>query len=550
VAGELLVISSRGVFTLRPQEDRPHRAADDEIPAYEVVPDERFDIEGNDGPLLGVFGTEPSAVWMLRGDRVYRGARQADGTYAWSDIDALRFPKGEETPLFIDDDGVVWMGNGSEIIRYDPQQNAAESGAFPVHVRKMTTVQDQQVLFGGAQPSTASEQVRTPPVEVDYQRNDLRFDFAAAHYGNIAPLEYQVRLEGHESDWSEWQSSTNAVYTDLTEGEYTFHVRARAGARQAQESAALTFSVLPPWYRTGWAYAAYIAAILIMGLGYRRYRSVVEQNKRVEEQAEELERERIANERLQEANRRLKQANELKDNFLANTSHELRTPLTTILGFADVLKEEAPEQHKEFVDIIEKSGHRLLRTLNAMLDLAKLRSGVAEVDLSPLDVVSKSKEMMELFAHQARQKGIDFDLDAPDKPVYLALDDRYFEQILDNLISNAIKFTDEGRVWVEIEPSEDQVAIRVCDTGAGIDPAFMPHIFEDFKQESSGLNRDHEGNGLGLAITKRLVHLMGGTIDAKSTKGAGSTFTVAFTRTTEPSDASSGTQPVRVESAS
>jgi signal transduction histidine kinase len=235
---------------------------------------------------------------------------------------------------------------------------------------------------------------------------------------------------------------------------------------------------------------------------------------------------------------------------LANTSHELRTPLTTILGFADVLKEEAPEQHKEFLDIIEKSGHRLLRTLNAMLDLAKLRSGVAEADLLPLDVVGKSKEVVELFIHRARQKGIDLDLDAPDEPVRVALDDRYFEQILDNLISNAIKFTDEGRVWVEIEPSAAEVAIRVCDTGAGIDPAFMPHIFEDFKQESSGLNRDHEGNGLGLAITKRLVHLMRGTIDAKSTKGEGSTFTVVFARVTGASAASSVAQPARVESAS
>ncbi len=550
VAGELLVISPRGVFTLRPQEGGPHRGADDGPSAYEVIPDERFDIEGNDGPLLGVFGTEASAVWMLRGDRVYRGVRRSNGTYEWRGINALHFPKGDETPLFIDEGGVIWMGNGREIVRYDPRPNAPEGGAFPVHVRKVTTVQDQQILYGGAQPATASEEAQPLRIEVDYEHNDLRFDFAAAHYGNVAPLEYQVRLEGRESDWSAWQSSTNAVYADLTEGQYTFYVRARAGARQAQQRAALTFRVLPPWYRTGWAYAAYIAAILVLGAGYWRYRGLVEQHKRVQQQAKELERERMANERLQEANRRLKQASELKDNFLANTSHELRTPLTTILGFADVLKEEAPEQHKEFLDIIEKSGHRLLRTLNAMLDLAKLRSGVAEADLLPLDVVGKSKEVVELFIHRARQKGIDLDLDAPDEPVRVALDDRYFEQILDNLISNAIKFTDEGRVWVEIEPSAAEVAIRVCDTGAGIDPAFMPHIFEDFKQESSGLNRDHEGNGLGLAITKRLVHLMRGTIDAESTKGEGSTFTVVFARVTGASAASSAAQPARVESAS
>ncbi len=549
VAGRLLVISQRGVFTLRRRADAPSRG-EGAIPTYEFVPDKRFHIEGNNGPLLSFFETDAGVVWMLRGDQAYRGVPQANGTYEWSEIDPLHFPKGEETPLFIDNDGVVWMGNGREIIRYDPRQEAADQDAFPVHIRQITAMQDQQVLYGGMQPSTGQGRADAPLIEADYQHNDLRFDFAAAHYGRIAPLEYQYRLEGRESEWSEWQSSSNARYTDLSEGQYTFHVRARAGAQRAHQAAVLTFRVLPPWYRTGWAYAAYVVALLIMGLGYRRYQGLVEQNKRVDQQAKELERERMANERLQEANRRLKQANELKDNFLANTSHELRTPLTTILGFADVLKEEAPDQHKEFLDIIEKSGHRLLRTLNAMLDLAKLRSGVAEVDLSPHDVVRKSEEVIELFTHRADQKGIDLELDAPDDPVHVALDGRYFEQVLDNLISNAIKFTDEGRVWVEVEPSDDEVTIRVRDTGTGIDPSFMPHIFEDFKQESTGLNRDHEGNGLGLAITKRLVHLMSGTIDAESTKGEGSTFTVVFSRMAEVHGAPPSARPVRSGSAS
>lgn len=547
VGGRLLVISKHGVFTLRQREGAPSRAAGEATPTYTFVRDDQFRVDGNDGPLLSVFETDAGAVWMLRGEQVYRGAPAADGSYAWAEIETLHFPKGEETPLFVDNDGVVWMGNGREIIRYDPRRDEGRQDPFPVHVRQITAMQDQQVLYGGAQPSTGGAQTKAPRIEIDYQRNDLRFDFAAAHYNHIAPLEYQVWLEGRDAGWSEWQSSANMRYTDLYEGQYTLHVRARAGARQGQQAATLSFRVLPPWYRTGWAYAAYIAVLLLMGVGYRRYQGLVEQNKRIQRQAKELERERMANERLQEANRRLKQANELKDNFLANTSHELRTPLTTILGFADVLKEEAPDQHKEFLDIIQKSGHRLLRTLNAMLDLAKLRSGVAEVDLSAVDVVGKAEEVIELFTHQARQKGIDLELDAPDGPVHAALDSRYFEQILYNLVSNAIKFTDAGRVWIEVEASDDKVAIRVCDTGVGIDAQFMPHAFEDFKQESSGLDRDHEGNGLGLAITKRLVGLMGGTIDAQSTKGEGSTFIVVFSRTAEPSNGSPAARPVHSE---
>lgn len=544
LAGELLIISKSGVFDVRTQAGRQNMEKAGASAAYEFVRDDRFQVEGNDGPLLSLFEADNNDTWMLRGDQAYRGARRSDGTYSWNAVEALHFPKAEENPLFIDKNGVVWIGNGRDIIRYDPLVSSDESDPFPVHIRKVTTLQDQRVLYGGATPPEASTQTNAPLIEVVHQSNDLQFDFAAAHYGNVAPLEYQYRLKERDAQWSEWQSSTNVVYSNLPEGRYTFRVRARSGANRAREAAMLSFRVLPPWYRTAWAYMAYMAAVLVLGLGYRRYRSIMKQNERAKEQAKELERERMANERLQEANRRLKQANELKDNFLANTSHELRTPLTTILGFADVLKEEAPEQHQEFLDIIEKSGHRLLRTLNAMLDLAKLRSGVAEADLSALNVVDKSAEVIELFRHDARRKGIDLELDAPNETVYAALDARYYEQILDNLVSNAIKFTDEGRVRVEIDPSKDEVAVRVHDTGAGIDAAFIPYLFDDFKQESSGLNRDHEGSGLGLAITKRLVNLMGGTIDVESTKGEGSTFTVTFPSRTE---APSTVRPVRTE---
>ena len=548
IADELLVISESGVFDVRLRDEEP--AERDAESAYVFSPDDRFRVEGNGGPLLSLFETNANDVWMLRGDQTYRGARQSDGTYRWNEVEALHFPKAEENPLFIDDNGVVWMGNGRELIRYDARETDVEANPFPVHIRQVTALQDQQVLYGGAPPPTASAPDDESWIEVVHQSNDLRFDFAAAHYGNVAPLEYQYRLEGREAEWSAWQPATNVVYSNLSEGEYTFRVRARSGADRAQQAATLSFRVLPPWYRTAWAYAAYVAILIVIGLGYRRYRGLMEQNERAKKQAKELERERMANERLQEANRRLKQANELKDNFLANTSHELRTPLTTILGFADVLKEEAPEQHQEFLDIIEKSGHRLLRTLNAMLDLAKLRSGVAEADLAPLNVVEQSAEIIELFEHDAHRKGIYLELEAPDQPVHVALDARYYEQVLDNLLSNAIKFTDEGGVQVEITPMDEQVAIHVRDTGAGIDEAFIPYLFDDFKQESSGLNRDHEGNGLGLAITKRLVSLMDGTIDVESTKGEGSTFTVTFPRSAEVPDESSVAQSVRSEPAS
>lgn len=552
IAEDIVLLSKEGVFSVEQQPNVSGEQQNGGADAVRFVRDERFRVPQNEDPLLSLFEDDSGTLWMSRGNHVYRGVRQLDGGYRWDSVAALRFPKAEENPLFVEDSGVLWMGNRRELIRFDPTWQAPAEEPFPVYIRQITALQDQDILYGGApRGPDVSGSAGNSWDQIRHENNDLRFDFAAPRFGNTAPVEYQYRLQGLDSEWSEWQPNTNVVYSDLAEGSYTFHVRAREGEGIVSADAALSFGVTPPWYRTWWAYGAYLFVFTLVGLGYRRYYRVVKENERAKEQAEELERERLANERLQEANKRLKQANELKDNFLANTSHELRTPLTTILGFADVLKDEAPPHHREFLDIIEKSGQRLLRTLNALLDLAKLRAGVVEARLRRINVVNKAAETLELMRHEADRKGIRLELDVPDHPVYAKLDERFYEQVLDNLISNAIKFTDEGYVRVGVEQTEDQVYIRVHDTGVGIEEAFIPHLFDDFKQESSGISRDHEGNGLGLAISARLVELMYGTIDVESTKGQGSTFAIAFPRAAEATDDEpSSTETVQTERSS
>ena len=193
-----------------------------------------------------------------------------------------------------------------------------------------------------------------------------------------------------------------------------------------------------------------------------------------------------------------------------------------------LLQEELSDAYQEFLDPIESNGQRLLHTVNSLLELARLRAGMMEVHREMLDVGDLAAEVIRLLAPLARQKALLLELARPSQPLFLHLDRHFLEQILDNLIGNAIKFTEEGEVRVGVEQEGDRVCIRVADTGIGIDEAFMPHLFEEFKQESSGLSRSHEGSGLGLSITAHLVGLMDGAIDVESTKGRGSVFTVSF----------------------
>ena len=239
-------------------------------------------------------------------------------------------------------------------------------------------------------------------------------------------------------------------------------------------------------------------------------------------------------------------AAQLKSSIINNISHEIRTPLTAILGFAEVLVTEVQEEEqRQFARLIDRSGRRLMSTLNAVLDLARLESGQMNFRSQLLDLHTVAREALVIFQRQAEQKGLALELtctaeeptseepasdealsEEPLVPAYLDPDG--IHRILSNLLSNAIKFTQQGTVGVEVGTGAADVYLRVADTGPGISASFLPSLFEEFKQESEGLARQHEGSGLGLAITKRLVEGMDGTIQVESKKGDGSTFTVRF----------------------
>ena len=245
-----------------------------------------------------------------------------------------------------------------------------------------------------------------------------------------------------------------------------------------------------------------------------------------EAQLRQLELEREAREKMEEL---LK----LKSAFLNNMSHELRTPLTGILGFAEILSEEIVDERREFAQRIVSSGVRLQDTLNSILDLAQLEGGSLELTSVRVDVGAEVRACAANYAHAAERKGLGFRIRTPKSPVESCLDRASLYRVMKSLIDNAIKFTMTGTVTVTVTADESRVYIHVQDTGIGISEAFLPHMFAEFRQESTGTSRSFEGSGLGLSITQRLVELMGGCISVDSRRDEGSTFTVSFPRATD-----------------
>ncbi|WP_161540776.1 PAS domain S-box protein [Rhodothermus marinus] len=236
-----------------------------------------------------------------------------------------------------------------------------------------------------------------------------------------------------------------------------------------------------------------------------------------------------AERQLKEAKERAEEASRLKSAFLANMSHEIRTPITAILGFAELLDEELEarqqEDLREFTNIIDRSARRLLMLLNDILDLSKIEANRLELKLHPTDVVDVARQAVQLMQPLAEEKGLKLELHAEENLMARA-DPNRLHQVLVNLLSNAIKFTDEGYVRVELGRKKGRIRLVVEDTGCGISPEFLPHLFEPFRQEHEGLEQKHQGVGLGLAIVKRLIDLMGGQITVQSEPGKGTRFEI------------------------
>jgi PAS domain S-box-containing protein len=238
---------------------------------------------------------------------------------------------------------------------------------------------------------------------------------------------------------------------------------------------------------------------------------------------------------LRDAMKAAESANQLKDQFLATLSHELRTPLNAILGYARMLQSGTipPDKQGRAIDVIERNAVAQNRLIEDLLDMSRITAGKVRLDPAPIPVATVLREATDGVKPAADAKGVTLDLEIDPFAGMVTADTARLLQVFSNLLTNAVKFTPPaGRVGVSLRRDGDSVEIGVADTGVGISPGFLPHIFEPFRQADARFDRGHGGLGLGLAITRQLVDLHGGIIHAASDgAGHGATFTIRLPRT-------------------
>lgn len=445
----------------------------------------------------------------------------------------------------------LWLSSNKGIIRYAPatgeirnftEADGAQSDEFNTWAAAKTS--RGTLLFGGLNglneldPAHFSDNPNLPPVfltslkinnrpivagdstgllpqnleflgkiELPFSKNSLTLTFAALEFTVPTKNRFRYFLENAELEWAHETTENSATYLNLAPGNYTFKIIAANGDGSWNPHAAeLKIHILPPWWRSWWAYLFYLLVAAVAVRWFYRF-----QWQRRLEHAENL---------------RLKELDSFKSRLYANITHEFRTPLTVILGNTDLLEKENPPNSK--FETVRRNARRLLTLVNQILDLSKVENNALRLEMRQSDVVAFLKYLVESFQSFANTNNQALRFSSDFAHFNMDFDAERLHQVLSNLISNALKFTPQGgQVLVEVKNSgADWLEISVSDTGVGIAPEDLPQVFDRFFQAKNQSENKAGGTGIGLALTKELVKLFGGEILVESQVGRGTKFTV------------------------
>lgn len=435
----------------------------------------------------------------------------------------------EEKGIYIDRQNFFWVGFNGGVSKIDlnnlkfPDQapkvklNSIDVAQRTVDYRRLNdSTYRAELPYGNFLAATfdsvASYHNYPLSPAFSYRQNHLTFHFSAIDWAAPQKIRYRYLLEGLDKDWSPLTKESKADYRNLSPGHYTFRLKAIGAANMWSEIFEYSFHIDPPWWASWWAYLFYF--LVLAGLLYFLYRFL-------------LHRQLV----LQEA-RQLRELDQFKTQLYVNITHEFRTPLTVITGMADQVLEHPEHWFREGLTMIKRNGLQLLGLVNQLLDLSRLESGRLPVHLIQDDIIRYFKYLTESFHSYAESRDIRLHLLTGVDELSMDFDPEKIQTIFSNLVGNAIKYTPTGGdVYITVDggrsTKDDRgLELKIQDNGRGISAAALPHIFDRFYQADNSSSRPGEGTGIGLALTKELVHLLGGSIEVKSREGKGTQFTV------------------------
>jgi signal transduction histidine kinase/DNA-binding response OmpR family regulator len=484
----------------------------------------------SDTGVFSIAEVSPGRIWFGTRGNVLEFDGRAWKLLLHADRTRAIVPARDGSVWTASTDGVYRLKNGAWI-GYGLPEGLPSAVAFAVHEDGAgriwaATARGAGLFHPEADPDPPLAYIHPDQNPREASLGEVRVLFSAVDKWKFTPPERLLcsfRMDGQP--WSAFEECRPAVYKSLAKGAHHFEVRAMdRNGNLSPRPASFDFSVVPPWYLSngfflsaGCAAAAIVLLLLLLSFNFtHRGRLIVQLRKAHAEAGFERE--------------RAEQASRAKSRFLANMSHEIRTPMNGVLGMAELARQaETPAEREEYLRSLQQSARSLLAILNDILDLSKIEAGKVELVREPFHLHDCLSEALQPLAVSAGQKGLELVVRvAPDAPRVVVGDPVRLRQVLVNIVGNAVKFTHEGEVDLEVSVRERGAGsvvlrFRVRDTGLGIPEDKQDLIFEAFEQADGTTMRRFGGAGLGLAISARFVELMGGRIAVESPARIGST---------------------------
>ncbi|HUJ43300.1 MAG TPA: ATP-binding protein [Opitutaceae bacterium] len=423
---------------------------------------------------------------------------------------------GTPTVLYFQEEApgrpVLWIGGTEALLRVKLAELEDAPAPFNTLLSAASTISS---TGRAALPLFAPGAPRLP-----FARNHLEFEFAATTYRDAQYVRFQTELAGFDRDWTPANAKDSREFTNLGEGAYTFRVRAANADGRWSAPAEYTFFILPPWYRTPWAYTLF--ALASAGGIYGGYRIRVGQIRARTRQLEALVRRRTEE---------LARANAAKTDFIANMSHEIRNPLNGVIGLAGLLQEsELSEQQRGMAVSLRKCAEYLSTLVEDVLDFSKIEAGRITIDAQPFGLRGVLADVGSIFAWQAQEQQMPIVTQInPRLPELVIGDEAKIKQIIINYVANALKYAGRGAIEIVVEARSEvghtvEIAVEVRDHGPGIPHDEQSKLFEKFNRGRRAQQEKIRGTGLGLAVCRAYAEKMGGAVGLTSTPGQGATF--------------------------
>lgn len=462
-----------------------------------------------------------------------------------------------------DEKGNLWFGTNSGLTFYDSQTktfyNFDKSDGLTgneINLNSVIRTKDDAILFGSTEgvnlfyPSRIKKSIYNPNVvftgfqifneevipgknailnqniiftkkiELEHSQNVFSFQFSALDYNSLRTIKYAYMMEGFDKNWIE-SYRRFVTYTNLNPGSYKFKVRAtNSDGKWSDKTASIDLIIAPPWWRTIWAYLAYLI-IIAFGLYLIRRTEVNRTRLRNELRFREIEAEK------------LRDIEKIKSRFFANLSHEFRTPLLLIKGPVEQLENNPKTDSANQVQLIKRNAEKLQTLIDQLLELSQLESDAIPVRASKENIISAVRGIFYSFQSFANKKNIKIIFDSALSELMLWFDRDKLEKILNNLLSNAFKFTGEnGKIELVIkldyQSEEKNLIVIVKDSGIGIPSDKIDNIFKRFYQVDNASTRNYAGSGIGLSLVKELIDLHRWNITVSSEEGIGTEFRISI----------------------